>query len=269
MMTTFYGLTGNPFDKHALRTQEAFQSNDFRVMQDRLSYLIDVRGIGVFTAPPGMGKTHAIRCFERNLNKNLYQAEYICLATVSVTEFYAQICMALGLEPAYRKSAMFKRIQEQIYYDFKEKRKPLILVIDEAQYLNSDILNDLKILMNFDYDSLNCFTLILSGEPRLNITLSKAINEALRQRITVHYEFHGLDPGEISSYVSHKLKLAGGAESIMTPDALSAIVGASNGNPRTIDNIMTTALTLGAQLKKNSIDADVIMAAVNELGFSR
>ena len=55
----------------------------------------------------------------------------------------------------------------------------------------------------------------------------------------------------------------------MTPDALSAIVGASNGNPRTIDNIMTTALTLGAQLKKNSIDADVIMAAVNELGFSR
>ena len=91
----------------------------------------------------------------------------------------------------------------------------------------------------------------ISGEPRLNITLSKAINEALRQRITVHYEFHGLDPGEISSYVSHKLKLAGGAESIMTPDALSAIVGACNGNPRTIDNIMTTALTLGAQLKKN------------------
>ena len=120
----------------------------------------------------------------------------------------------------------------------------------------------MKILMNFDYDSLNCFTLILSGEPRLTITLSKAINEALRQRITVHYEFHGLDPGEISSYVSHKLKLAGGAESIMAPDALSAIVGASNGNPRTIDNTMTTALTLGAQLKKNSIDADVIMAAV-------
>lgn len=268
-MNPFYGLTCNPFDKQTLRTPDSFQSNDFKVMQDRLDYLVNVRGIGVFTAPPGMGKTYAIRSFESSLNKNLFQAEYICLATVSVTEFYFQLCTVLGLEPAYRKTVMFKRIQEQIYYNYKEKRKPLIVIIDEAQYLNSYILDDLKILMNFDYDSLNCFTLILSGEPRLNITLSKATNEALRQRITVHYEFQGLDPGEVSRYISHKLKLAEGSDSILSPDALSAVVGASNGNPRVVDNIMTTALTLGAQLKKNTIDADVIMAAVNELAFSR
>lgn len=70
-------------------------------------------------------------------------------------------------------------------------------MIDETQYLNSHVLDDLKLLINFEYDSLNCFTLILSGEPRLNITLSKAVNEALRQRITVHYEFQGLDPDEV------------------------------------------------------------------------
>lgn len=268
-MNSFYGLSCNPFDKQTQRATDSFQSNDFKVMQDRLEYLVDIRGIGVFTAPPGMGKTYAIRSFERSLNKNLYQTEYICLATVSVPEFYAQFCAILGIEPTYRKSTMFKRIQEQIYYNYKERRKPLILVIDEAQYLNSSILDDLKILMNFDYDSLNCFTLILSGEPRLNITLSKATNEALRQRITVHYEFQGLDPGEVARYISHKLKLAGGSDSILTPDALSAVVGASNGNPRILDNIMTTALMLGAQLKKNTIDADVIMAAVNELAFSR
>lgn len=268
-MNSFYGLTCNPFDKHALRAPDSFQSNDFKVMQNRLEYLVDVRGIGVFTSPPGMGKTHAIRSFERSLNKNLYQAEYICLATVSVTEFYSQLCAVLGLEPSFRKSSMFKRIQEQIYYNYKERRKPLVLVIDEAQYLNNHILDDLKILMNFDYDSLNCFTLILSGEPHLNITLSKATNEALRQRITVHYEFQGLDPGEVSLYISHKLRLAGGSDSVLSPDAQSAIVGASSGNPRVVDNIMTTALMLGAQLKKNTIDADVIMAAVNELSFSR
>lgn len=269
MLTTFYGLSKNPFDKHAQRSADSFQSNDFKAMQDRLDYLVDVRGIGVFTAPPGMGKTYAIRCFERSLNKNLYQTGYICLATVSVPEFYGQLCSVLGLEPSFRKSTMFKQIQEQLYYNYKERRKPLVLVVDEAQHLNSAVLNDLKLLMNFDYDSLNCFTLILSGEPRLNITLSKASNEALRQRITVHYEFQGLDPGEVASYVYHKLRLAGGADSIVTPDAITALVGASSGNPRLIDNILTTALTLGAQLKKNSIDADVIMAAVNELSFSR
>ena len=269
MMNSFYGLSCNPFSKQAQEIPNAFQSNDFKVMQDRLGYLVDVRGIGVFTAPPGMGKTHAIRCFERSLNKNLYQTEYICLATVSVPEFYAQFCGVLGLEPAYRKATMFKQIQDQIYYYYKEKHKPLVLVIDEAQYLNSHVLDDVKLLMNFEYDSLNCFTLILSGEPRLNITLSKAVNEALRQRITVHYEFQGLDPDEVSRYVSHKLRAANGSDSIMMPDAMSALVGACSGNPRIIDNIMTAALTLGAQLKKASIDADVIMGAVNELGFSR
>lgn len=268
-MNSFYGLSCNPFDKQSLRTLESFQSNDFKVMQDRLEYLISVRGIGVFTASPGMGKTCAIRCFERNLNKNLYQTEYICLSTVSVTEFYSQLCTALGIETARRKTTMFKHIQEQIYYIFKEKRRPLILVIDEAQYLSNQILDDLKMLMNFDYDSLNCFTLILSGEPRLNVVLSKATNEALRQRITVHYEFRGLNPDEVSLYISHKLKQAGGSDSILAPDALSAIVGASNGNPRTIDNIMTNALTLGAQLKKTAIDAEVIMGAVHELAFAR
>lgn len=267
-MTSFYGLSCNPFSKQAQRVPDSFQSNDFKIMQDRLGYLIDVRGIGVFTAAPGMGKTHVIRCFERGLNKNLYQTAYICLSTVSVQEFYTQFCSVLGVEAAFRKATMFRKIQEQLYYYYKEKHRPLVLVIDEAQYLSSHILDDLKLLMNFDYDSLNCFTLILSGEPRLNITLSKAVNEALRQRITVHYEFQGLNPDEVSSYVSHKLHLASGSDAIICPDALSALVGACNGNPRVIDNIMTAALTLGAQLQKPVIDADVIMGAVNELGFS-
>ena len=119
-------------------------------------------------------------------------------------------------------------------------------------------------LMNFSYDSLNCFSLILSGEPYLNRTLEKPPHEALRQRITVHYTFHGLDPDEISQYISHRISLAGGSPSIIAPDAMNAISGYCQGNPRIIDNIMTDAITLGSQLKKDTIDADVILAAVNE-----
>ena len=87
---------------------------------------------------------------------------------------------------------MFEAIQKQLYYLFKEKRQPLILAIDEAQYLSTGILNDIKILMNHDYDSLNCFTLILCGEPHLNHILMKPVHEALRQRIVVHYNYGGL-----------------------------------------------------------------------------
>ena len=268
MYKTFYGLSCNPFAKNSLKVTESFESEDQRTMLDRLNYLKDVKGIGVFTAPPGMGKSHCLKCFEHSLNKNLYNMKYICLSTISVADFYKLLCDQLGLDTKGGKTAMFHAIQEQLYYLYKDKRQPFILVIDEAQYLSNGILKDLKMLMNFQYDSLNCFTLILSGEPLLNHILEKAPHEALRQRITVHYSFQGLNPDEVPAYIKHKIKLAGGSESIIGSDALSAIVGYCQGNPRLIDNVMTDALLLGAQLQKQVIDADVILAAVDAQALS-
>ena len=104
-----------------------------------------------------------------------------------------------------------------------------------------------------------------SAEPYFNKTLEKPVNEALRQRIVVHYNFSGLNPDELNAYVIHKIKLAGGSESIIRADALSALNGYCSGNVRTVDNVMSTALTLGAQLDRQTIDADIIMAAINEI----
>ena len=261
---TFYGLSCNPFDKQSLNVKDTFESADQKAMMNRLSYLKDVRGIGVFTAAPGMGKSHCLRCFESSLNKSLYDMHYICLSTVSVGEFYKQLCEVLGLETKGGKTIMFKAIQDRMFYLYKEKKQPLILAIDEAQYLGNPVLKDLKMLMNFSYDSVNCFTLILSGEPYLNNTLEKSIHEALRQRITVHYAFQGLNPDEVVAYVRHKLRLAGGADTLIGEDALSALTSYCHGNPRIIDNVMSDALVLGAQLEKTTIDSDVLLAAVNE-----
>ena len=214
-----------------------------------------------------MGKSFALRCFANELNPNLYKMCDIRLSSVSVMEFYRQFCTALGLPTSGGKPAMFKAIQDQLYYMFKEKRQPLILAIEEAQYLNTSILNDIKMLMNFDYDSLNCFALVLVGEPVLLSHLVKPVHEALKQRITVHYEFGGLLDDEIVRYVRHKIAIAGGASSIIDDAAMSALHGLSQSNPRTIDNIMSDALAIGAQAEKQSIDAEVILSAANNRAF--
>lgn len=86
------------------------------------------------------------------------------------------------------------------------------MILDEAQYLTPKILRNLKMLMNFEYDSMNCSTLILSVEPYFNKALEKPVNEALRQQIVVHYNFAGLDPNELNAYVTHKIKFAGGTQ---------------------------------------------------------
>ena len=262
-INSFFGLTCNPFSKQGASVRDHFPSHDFKEMDGALSQAKDARGIAVFTSSPGAGKTFVIRAFAQGLNPNLYQLAYICLSTVSVGEFYKQLCGVLGIPPKGGKPAMFNAIQEQIWYLYKEKRKPLILIVDEAQYLNTAILNDLKMLMNYDYDSLNCFTLILCGESYLNSTLKKPVHEALRQRITVHYEFQGLSDEEVPAYVRHKIHAAGGSEQIINEAAMSALNSMSQHNPRVIDNIMSDALTIAMQADKHTIDADVILAAVN------
>lgn len=88
MFNDYYGLGYNPFDKQQVQEKDHFESHDYKEMLSRLNYLKDVRGIGLFTASPSMGKSYALRCFAKDLNQSLYHMEYICLSTISVAEFY-------------------------------------------------------------------------------------------------------------------------------------------------------------------------------------
>jgi len=268
MFEGYYGFSRNPFDKQPLYDKDAFQSRDYREMNSRLAYLKNIRGIGVFTSAPGFGKTFALRCFVNSLDRNLYQAAYICLATVSVKEFYLQFCAQLGIDAPHGKPAMFKAIQDRLFHMFKEKKKPFIFIVDEAHELSAAILNDLKMIMNHDFDSLNCFTLVLAGEPHLNRTLEKPPHEALRQRVAIHYGFCGLSDSETEQYALHKIRGAGAAVSVLGEGTLPAIIGYARGCPRLLDNLLNQAFLLGAQLEKPSLDSDIIMAAVNNLALS-
>jgi len=268
MFKEYYGFSKNPFDKQSLSEQDAFKSKDHKEMTDRLKYLKTIRGIGVFTSAPGFGKTYALRCFSKTLDRNLHEVAYVCLSTVSVTDFYRQFCVALGIDAPFGKPAMFKAIQDRLFHLFKEKKKPMLLIVDEAHELSAEILKDLKMIMNYDFDSINCFTLVLAGEPHLKHILEKPIHEALRQRIAIHYSFAGLSDTETKEYLLHKLRVAGAAESILGEGTLPAVVGYARGCPRQLDNLMNEALSLGAQLEKPSLDTDVIMAAANNLALT-
>ena len=134
MFKSYYGFSKNPFDKQQILEKEGFLSRDHKQMLDRLNYLKDMRGIGIFTAQPGQGKTFALRCFAKSLDNNLYDLKYIPLSTVSTMEFYRQLCVVLNIDPLYRKHDMFKAIQDRIYYLYKVRRRPLLLAIDEVSH---------------------------------------------------------------------------------------------------------------------------------------
>ncbi len=263
MEKTYFGLSYDPFDKRYQARGPTVASSDFTEMIQRLNYLKDMRGIGLITARPGMGKSFGLRCFAEALNPSQYSMRYITLTTVNVNDFYRQFCGVLGIGSTGKKPRLFQEIQDRVWYLYREKKQPLILAVDEAQYLSDGILNDLKILMNHQYDSINCFTLILCGEPVLNTRLSRPEHEALRQRIVVHYNFRGLYDDELKAYISEKITAAGGDSSIIDEAVLPEVEHYSGGSPRMIDNLLSYALKLAGQLKKDKIDLETIRNAAD------
>ena len=116
---------------------------------------------------------------------------YTSLSTVTVNEFYQNLAASLGVQPSYRKTKKFHIIQENINCLALDKRKTPVIVIDETNYIKNAVLNDLKILFNFEIDSQDRAVILLVGLPQLNNTLQLSIHEPLRQRIIMNYNIDG------------------------------------------------------------------------------
>jgi type II secretory pathway predicted ATPase ExeA len=261
-----YQLNANPFTKE-LKAKDAYESADFKECTSRLDFLARHRGLALITAAPGYGKSLAVRAFAERQNTNLVKVVYLCMTTLSVVEFYRQLAEALGLESSYRKAEMFRDIQTLLDHLYLVKKVHLIVVIDEAQYLSAAILRDLKMLMNFEYDSRDRFSLVLCGQPSLADMLMRQIHEALRQRIVVSYEFGGITEDEAHAYAAKMISVAGGSLSIFDEAALHGAYNCSNGSIRVFGRILTAALTIGAQHDVSSISAEMVMAAANEVAI--
>ena len=147
-LTTRYGLEFNPFIKNS--KEILFEGREYKESLFRLDYLAKTKGFGLLTGAPGRGKTTAVRNWSKTLNPSLFRVIYTSLSTVTVNEFYSGMAADLGAQPAYRKTENFKIIQDAITRLALDKRKTPVIIIDEANYIKNAVLNDLKILFNFE-----------------------------------------------------------------------------------------------------------------------
>jgi type II secretory pathway predicted ATPase ExeA len=122
--------------------------------------------------------------------------------------------------------------------------------------------------MNTYLDSLDCFALVLIGQPYLGSILEKPVHEALKQRIIVHYNYEGLSADEAKDYIYSRIEIAGGARAIIDEAAVHAVANFCQGTPRIINSVMTNALILGTQVQKPTINTEIILSASNNLSLS-
>ena len=264
MFTTYWEMQFNPFAKSSNHT---FESEDFKQAIARLRYLTETKGIGLFTGLSGTGKTFTLKNFVDSLNTSLYKTVYLPLSTLTVLEFYKSLAMGLGVIPAFRKIDLFESIQSRISSLLNDKHITPIIILDEAQYLNNKILNDLKILMNFDMDSKNLAVIVITGQPVLNNTLSLHSHEALAQRIIINYTFNGLSKNELFEYIDSRFKSCGVQVNIFDQSALEALWGCSNSSPRIINSLVEKCLHIGCQKNAKLIDTEIVRLASSEISL--
>ena len=264
MYKKHFALTQNPFRKD-IPPEDLFISSAHREMEVRLHHLLELRGIGLFTGEPGSGKTTLCRKVTSSLHTGLYRIFYVPLTTGSAMDLYKSISWELGLEIERNRAALYRTIRAEVSRLCLEVKTKPILLVDEAHHLRNDVLEELRLLTNYEMDSQNRLCLLLVGQGELRRRLAMAVHEPLSQRIVVRHHLTGLSRDELPLYLTHLLRLAGTELPLFEPPALEALFQATNGLPRKVNLLAHHALTAAAISKAKTVSAEHLQAALSEV----
>ena len=145
-----------------------------------------------------------------------------------------------------------------------EKKKTPVIIIDEANYISNAILNDLKLLFNFEMDSRDRAVVLLCGLGQLNNTLRLSVHEPLRQRLVMNFHMEGMTKEEGREYIRAKLSGAGCSHAVFEDAAMEAILNASDGTPRMVNRLCSQSLVCADAKKLDLVNADCAMQAIND-----
>lgn len=266
MYTSFYGMTYNPFIKEETY-KYPLETEDYKETINRLNYIKDIRGIGVFYGNNGLGKTYTIKSFINSLNKDLYKVIYInTTSNMSVFDFLNilsnELCLDTG---ACYKTEILSNIQKEIVRIVNHDKTDIIVIIDDAHLLSREILLNLKVLYDFEMDSKDYVSLVLVGRDEIKIELTKTIHTSLNQRISTNYKFCGLSRMEVKEYVKTRLEIANTSKNIFENDALNSLYSCCKSSLRILNTLITNCLMMGSQMNKSTIDNEIVMLAKREM----
>lgn len=267
MIEEFWGLKEKPF-LNMPDTRFLFPSGEFNEALARLLYHIkEVQGgISLITGEIGCGKTFlSVRLLE-SLSDEKYSKALIINPKFSQTQFLRNILDGFGEKKNYRtRYNNLLRLTDILKENINEG-KDNILIIDEAQLLSPTLIEEVRLLTNYENPQKKFLQIVLFAQPEFEkkIRMIKQFN----QRIQVRYHLEGMSKDETKEYIMHRLKQAGLTQSeIFTDEAFLEVYKRSNGVPRIINNICENGLFIAYSLEKNLIDGELIKEVAADLGF--
>ncbi len=243
-----------------------FPSSTHKKASTFLDYGIKEKiGFILITGEIGSGKTTIIRNLIKNINGSV-KLSRVNNTKVSSEQLISMINedFGLGIE-GKNKTKLLSELNEFLIEEYTKKLQPVLLV-DEAQNLSADLLEEIRLLSNLETDRSKLLQIILVGQPELRKTLMLPELTQLRQRININYHIAPLSIDETAQYIKHRLTIAGNSEAIkFQDDTLNLIYQFSRGIPRLINIICDFALLSAYVEGKKQVSVDIVRDVLQDL----
>jgi general secretion pathway protein A len=266
MYTTYFGLREMPF---SITPDPAYLYMSPR-HQEALGHLLygtgQYGGFVQLTGEVGTGKTTVVRAL---LAQKLDHVDVAVILNPrqNEQEFVASICDELHVKYP-KKGATLKTLVDALNAHLlaaHAQGRRTVLIIDEAQNLQPEVLEQVRLLTNLETDKEKLLRIMLVGQPELAGLLGRPDLRQLAQRITARYHLTPLEPHEAGDYVGHRLRVAGGAVDVFTPAAIKAVHAQARGVPRLI-NVLCDRALLGAYATGNrTVTPEIVERAAREV----
>jgi general secretion pathway protein A len=224
-------------------------------------------GFVVVTGEVGTGKTTLLRSLLEGLGEDTNTA-FVFNTRVTGTQLLKLILTDLGIDTAgLEKDQMVTALNDFLVRQVAQERNTVV-VIDEAQNLGPETLEELRLLSNLETDQTKLLQILLVGQPELNHVLNLPQLRQLRQRITVMYHLQPLSLDETGEYIRHRLSVAGGTrDDLFTPEAVQGIYYYARGFPRLVNILCDRALLAAYADDKTQVDRALVDEVQRELDF--
>ena len=270
MYELFYGLQERPFDLTA-SPRFLFLTTKHREALSNLQYGISgQKGITLLVGEAGTGKTTLVRAaLDLHRTQNVTSV-YVNNPTLTRAEFLEMLALGYGLgRHAALSKTRFLADLERSVLDRHRAGGISALLVDEAQSLPGELLEEIRLLSNLETRSAKLLPVVLIGQPELADRLNDASLRQLKQRLALRCTLEPLDLRETAGYITKRIRIAGGdSASMFTREAVERIYEHSRGIPRTVNVICDNALLTGFALDRRMVDADIVMEVCRDFDLN-
>lgn len=265
MYKSFFNLKTNPFGSSP-DPRFMYMMPHTREALATLEYGISAhKGFIVLTGEVGTGKTTLLRRALASLDQSRVFSSFVFNPRLDVLDFLEFILSDFGISPQNRtKSGMLIQLNRWLIERFR-REETCVIVVDEAQNLEWELLEEIRLLTNLETSTEKLVQIVLSGQPELEEKLRAPDVRQLRQRIALWARTHAITSEQTANYVAQRLLIAGTSERIFSDDAVAAIHRASRGIPRLINLICEHALILAYVEQLHEVPEALIQAVASDL----